>query len=209
GRSSSGKNTATHPVIRSSVSDLEGVVTAVTLHWAPNPFTFIAGSETTEEPSSQDHRTSSTSPSGYRLRLWEGTTLLQEVITSSRSKDKGLSGTLSQLSLDKTYKVTLDGIDHDDEVIATLSFALQSGSLIVAGDVKTTDGVSGCFSGLQVRCPSHDRCVSPYWICDGSNDCPDGADEQGCLVESCDGFSCWGDICIPATWRCDGHEDCK
>ncbi|CAL4254472.1 unnamed protein product, partial [Meganyctiphanes norvegica] len=88
GRSSSGKNTATHPVIRSSVSDLEGVVTAVTLHWAPNPFTFIAGSETTEEPSSQDHRTSSTSPSGYRLRLWEGTTLLQEVITSSRSKDK-------------------------------------------------------------------------------------------------------------------------
>ncbi|CAL4087896.1 unnamed protein product, partial [Meganyctiphanes norvegica] len=121
----------------------------------------------------------------------------------------GLSGTLSQLSLDKTYKITLDGIDNDNEVIATLSFALQSGSLIVAGDVKTTDGVSECFSGLQVRCPSHDRCVSPYWICDGSNDCPDGADEQGCLVESCDGFSCWGDICIPATWRCDGHEDCK
>ncbi|KAK7085792.1 hypothetical protein SK128_009950, partial [Halocaridina rubra] len=77
------------------------------------------------------------------------------------------------------------------------------------GGGLTTDGVSECYSGLQVRCPGHERCVSPYWICDGAPDCPNGLDEIGCDKSPCEGYRCWDNICIPGAWRCDGHRDCK
>ncbi|XP_071542454.1 uncharacterized protein [Panulirus ornatus] len=80
---------------------------------------------------------------------------------------------------------------------------------IYSGGGLTTDGVSECYSGLQVRCPNSERCVSPYWICDGAPDCPDGEDEVGCDKTPCDGFRCWDDTCVAAAWRCDGQRDCQ
>ncbi|KAK4290198.1 hypothetical protein Pmani_036888 [Petrolisthes manimaculis] len=107
------------------------------------------------------------------------------------------------------YKLSLEAVWPQDQPGPALSFSLHTGKLHVEGGGLTTDGVSECYSGLQVRCPGAERCVSPYWICDGAPDCPDGADEVGCEDTPCSGFHCYDDACIASAWRCDGHRDCK
>ncbi|KAJ8282634.1 hypothetical protein COCON_G00051530 [Conger conger] len=66
-----------------------------------------------------------------------------------------------------------------------------------------------------VSCNSTSLCVLPSWICDGSNDCGDYADEAHCLAVSpgngCeDGhFACPSGNCISSVWLCDGQKDCE
>ncbi|XP_056127854.1 very low-density lipoprotein receptor-like isoform X2 [Rhinichthys klamathensis goyatoka] len=54
--------------------------------------------------------------------------------------------------------------------------------------------------------------VPIIWRCDGEKDCPNNADEEGCVVKTCSPteFSCGDKLktCLPMRWRCDGDQDC-
>lgn len=81
----------------------------------------------------------------------------------------------------------------------------------------------------MINCGRTTQCVLPAWLCDGTNDCWDNWDEEGChgfqksaislathakhhaKVEKCADYEhrCNSTgTCIPANWICDGHSDC-
>ncbi|XP_042212812.1 dentin sialophosphoprotein-like [Homarus americanus] len=198
---------ATYGRSLSTVADLTSISVSVRLRWSPTPF--LTGGFTPPSSKPTDPPEPAVRPLGYRLQVWDHNQLVREVITSIYSKDKGCEAAVGGLKLDTVYKATLEALSADDEPGTSLSFSLDAGALHVEGGGLTTDGVSECYSGLQVRCPGSERCVSPYWICDGAPDCPDGADEVGCDSTNCEGFKCWDEMCISVAWRCDGHRDCK
>ncbi|XP_035684697.1 very low-density lipoprotein receptor-like [Branchiostoma floridae] len=56
-----------------------------------------------------------------------------------------------------------------------------------------------------------DPCVSYLWICDETEDCLDGVDEQSCVqgVPKHCFFTCRNDVtCLPTRQLGDGHQDC-
>ncbi|XP_066980334.1 uncharacterized protein [Macrobrachium rosenbergii] len=191
----------------SNTADLGKVAVGVTLRWSHSPFT--TGALTSSEWDAGGGRPEGLKPDGYLLQIWDHKHLMLKLTTSVSGKHDGCIANVGGLSLDTAYKATLQGLHADGRVGTALSFSLDAGAFYVAGGGMTTDGVSECYSGLQVKCPTSDRCVSPYWICDGAPDCPNGEDEIGCDKSPCDGFRCWDNVCIPSAWRCDGHRDCK
>ncbi|KAF2364227.1 Low-density lipoprotein (LDL) receptor class A repeat [Trinorchestia longiramus] len=167
----------------SETADLEAVTVGVTLRWAETPF--VTSSRTaTQGAGSKDPPTR---PSKYRVRVWDGQTVLQELASTPKLLSNNSSAsvhpslvqdspeaTIGSLPLDRQFKVTVEALNSAGEVTTALTLLLYTGSFHVAAGAQTTDGVSWCYSALQVRCPGGaERCVSPFWLCDGSTDCPD------------------------------------
>ena len=66
-------------------------------------------------------------------------------------------------------------------------------------------------SDNQYRCPGGE-CISSSFICDGDNDCSDGADEVNCprCRNAERPFYCpLSDYCVSINWVCDGEKDCR
>ncbi|RUS87345.1 hypothetical protein EGW08_004887, partial [Elysia chlorotica] len=75
-------------------------------------------------------------------------------------------------------------------------------------DIST--GPPPCNEG-DFRCPSG-VCIEPRQVCDGTEDCFGGADEQNCAeTEACrvDQYRCEDGQCINGTLTCDGFADCN
>ncbi|XP_069563183.1 low-density lipoprotein receptor-like [Brachyistius frenatus] len=63
----------------------------------------------------------------------------------------------------------------------------------------------------SVLCPSSSLCISQNQLCDGQRDCPDGFDEDNCVVqcENPDDFLCSDRRkCVPRMAVCDGRAHC-
>ena len=73
---------------------------------------------------------------------------------------------------------------------------------------KTTCFYTGC-SRNEYRC-KEGRCISKRFLCDGWQDCQDGADEKNC-VDTCGSneFRCPGsNTCLHESVKCNGDFDC-
>ncbi|XP_053453877.1 low-density lipoprotein receptor-related protein 2 [Nycticebus coucang] len=71
-------------------------------------------------------------------------------------------------------------------------------------------GGQGCDSD-HFRC-ENGQCIPAAWRCDGTKDCSDDSDENGCSPASCHTgyFRCQSEgTCIPDTWVCDQDQDCN
>ncbi|XP_050723887.1 basement membrane-specific heparan sulfate proteoglycan core protein-like isoform X5 [Eriocheir sinensis] len=115
-----------------------------------------------------------------------------------------LSNTIFGISED-LYFDDLEGGDDDDDSYS--------------GDDSSSTPDEGYFLqiGEEHRCKfvCNDRsiCVSPYEMCDGKPDCPEGEDEEGCyfdtLMTTCDDSPCGDKQCIAKYKVCDGIPDCS
>nr|XP_040052932.1 low-density lipoprotein receptor-related protein 2-like isoform X5 [Gasterosteus aculeatus aculeatus] len=79
-----------------------------------------------------------------------------------------------------------------------------------AATTESPVATAACISP-SVRCPGSPLCISPSQLCDGQRHCPDGFDENDCVLRcnNPDDFLC-GDrrMCVPKVDVCDGHAHC-
>uniref|UniRef100_A0A8D1T6B6 EGF-like domain-containing protein n=1 Tax=Sus scrofa TaxID=9823 RepID=A0A8D1T6B6_PIG len=68
-----------------------------------------------------------------------------------------------------------------------------------------------CNMTRQAACGGIPMCIPVAWLCNGEQECPDGADEQ--CEELCRGhpqaWQCDDGRCIAISWLCDGVGDCS
>jgi hypothetical protein len=91
---------------------------------------------------------------------------------------------------------------------ATLSTLLCTGDVPSSDDAAT---LNTCFTRCSEQFGFHctgalggDAAVPTSFVCDGQEDCADGADELGC-----ERFDCGNGETIVSPWVCDGVPDCS
>ena len=77
---------------------------------------------------------------------------------------------------------------------------------------QTNHHVNESNCGNNFLCKLENVCIPIENKCDGTLDCVDGSDEEGCPKMICeDKF--WGCLdkskCIPILWKCDQENDCS
>jgi len=94
---------------------------------------------------------------------------------------------------------------------STVSLPTKISTTIVKKTTAPGEIISANCKVFNFKCIKDDRCIHDNWICDGMNDCSDGADEKPELCKECkdDEFKCGNKTCIPKTWTCDGTPQCS
>ena len=76
---------------------------------------------------------------------------------------------------------------------------------------QTNHNVTELNCGNNFHCKYENFCIPIEKKCDGTLDCTDGSDEEGCPLICEDKF--WACLdkskCIPIKWKCDQDPDCS
>ena len=84
-----------------------------------------------------------------------------------------------------------------DELEATFCTATPDADLVACMNAcDTGDDEFDCGDG---------ETVPMSWVCDGEDDCADGSDEAGCVIDM---FVCDDGEEVYADYECDGEDDC-
>ena len=68
---------------------------------------------------------------------------------------------------------------------------------------ELTDSFGGCDTLSESYACGDGTEIEGYYVCDGEEDCDNGADEANCARFECTEFGS-----VPQSWVCDGEQDC-
>ncbi|KAK8762351.1 hypothetical protein V5799_026382 [Amblyomma americanum] len=116
------------------------------------------------------------------------------------------------LRIENIMKPELRSVPTSLRFTSTLVFLTAILSSATSYVVPSAAEVPHSCTEKQFKCSTEDQCVAWVQLCDGTQHCSDGSDENVCgnNVTCSEGeHRCrGGGPCIPATLRCDGDQDC-
>lgn len=171
-----------------------GEVAAPAPAWALPETPFSLGSDEDDHDDDDDDTTDVAASAGVRGD--DGKCVCELSVPSLLGRARGPFAVKLDAQEVKINRLTARIQKLSDELDARLAEADKEGDHVAELTAKLNAFKGdGCPKG-QFQCGTDDGCISDVLVCDGSNDCSNGRDEQRCNITSAVGTSWKGDV----TW---------